>query len=1218
MMGSWLVFTISFVFAIAPADAIASFVSGDDCQQFSSDGTKMSLACSLRTLAGTTLFSEISPAGVESVSRLTVTCNDVYFYESFLEAASLHGLSSLRSLSLEYCKMGSLKTSAMEKVRNLRNLTVRTWNSDWPMMSLTMEPHVFRPLRHLERLDLSTNNMWELPQGALCHLSNLKSLNLSFNRLHDLTKLGYGGGGGCTADVTSLDLSSNDVTILPSGVFSGLSRLSVLSLANNELGKIDDDALVGLEALRDLDLSHNRLVALPEDAFRPTPQLMFFRMKNNSMSVIAPELFRGLGQLMELDLSHNELSSSWLSETVFQGLIRLMRLDLSHNNISQLHQHVFQDLYSVQVLRLSHNSIETIPKGAFASCVNLHTLELAFNHLTVVSDGAFQGLNVLSFLALDNNKIKEITYKALTNLTNVQDINLNHNNLTEVPEALRELRLLRTLDLGDNKIRTLKNTSIHGLTHLYGLRLVNNEIGGNLTKASFVNLPSLKILNLAKNKISSLEWDLFERNPNLQAVRLDANMLTDINGVFANMQSLMWLNVSDNRINFFDYGFVPPSLQWLDLHMNDIDELGNNFERHDLNIQTLDVSFNRLEYINSIQIPDSVQLLFLNDNGISLVEPFTFFKKTNLSRVDLFANKLENMDASSLQLSPVPPHRPRPEFYLGGNPFVCDCTMEWLQRVNQLEHRHHPTIMDLESIYCKMPFARTAPFIPIIEVDPSQFLCKYETHCFALCQCCEYDACDCEMTCPEGCDCYHDQSWNTNVVECSSQNMTRVPDRIPMDATEVYIDGNMIKNLSSHTFIGRKHLRILYVNSSGVELLDNETFSGLTSLNILYMHDNYLEALHGHEFHRLEHLHELHLHNNRLRYIHQHTFASLTNLKILTLHNNNLVNFPVWRLVDNTFLLSVSLSNNDWTCHCQFVESFGIWLSANQPKVSDLMEVRCLANETNRQGPLIVDYNITSCLNMTTPSTIVQPVVIQDFLQPVIVACAICVVLVIMVVALLYRTTIRGWVYARCGKRLCYKTKLSEKQDRLFDAYVSYSSKDEAWVTQVLAAELEQGEKPYRVSLHYRDFPVSAYIADTIVEAIEASRRTIIVLSRNYIDNEWCRFQFKSAHHESLKNRCHDVVIIVLGDVYEGDLDEEMRFLLRGATCVFANDKHFWPKLRGGLPESSMYQRVEHIYHTIPEMNTLNKCNNAHTYEVPQVHRSAGNTNVYHSRAFWA
>ncbi|KAF2350967.1 Leucine-rich repeat, partial [Trinorchestia longiramus] len=204
------------------------------------------------------------------------------------------------------------------------------------------------------------------------------------------------------------------------------------------------------------------------------------------------------------------------------------------------------------------------------------------------------------------------------------------------------------------------------------------------------------------------------------------------------------------------------------------------------------------------------------------------------------------------------------------------------------------TLMEMENIYCQMPFVRSGEFLSLNQVKPSQFLCQYETHCFALCHCCEFDACDCEMTCPDGCGCFHEQSWGSNIVDCSSNSLQIVPEKIPMDASEVYLDGNDFRNLSSHSFLGRKHLQMLYVNASNVKTLDNGTFSGLTRLISLHLEDNFIETLRGHEFKGLDLLRELYLHNNLLKYVHQHTFAMLSHLEILSLHNNRLINFPVW------------------------------------------------------------------------------------------------------------------------------------------------------------------------------------------------------------------------------------------------------------------------------------------------------------------------------------
>ncbi len=40
---------------------------------------------------------------------------------------------------------------------------------------------------------------------------------------------------------------------------------------------------------------------------------------------------------------------------------------------------------------------------------------------------------------------------------------------------------------------------------------------------------------------------------------------------------MKWLNVSHNRLAWFDFAFVPPSVEWLDVVGNKIDALGNYY-----------------------------------------------------------------------------------------------------------------------------------------------------------------------------------------------------------------------------------------------------------------------------------------------------------------------------------------------------------------------------------------------------------------------------------------------------------------------------------------------------------------------------------------------------------------------------------------------------------------------------------------------------------------
>ena len=76
-----------------------------------------------------------------------------------------------------------------------------------------------------------------------------------------------------------------------------------------------------------------------------------------------------------------------------------------------------------------------------------------------------------------------------------------------------------------------------------------------------------------------MERRAFSNNTELQALRLDSNEINDIVGLFADLKNLRYLNISDNKIQKFDYFLLPPSLNWLDVHKNEIEDIGNYFDK---------------------------------------------------------------------------------------------------------------------------------------------------------------------------------------------------------------------------------------------------------------------------------------------------------------------------------------------------------------------------------------------------------------------------------------------------------------------------------------------------------------------------------------------------------------------------------------------------------------------------------------------------------------
>lgn len=1154
-------------------------------------GEEPVLYCQIRTINSVEfLVRNLSQTESDRISVLMLECNDVLFFESSFETARqgsfLSSLKQLKDLRVENCKIRNIPATAFSQIRHLRRLSLRSHNSEWSAMNLELHPESFRGLSDLRYLNLADNNIWSTPEELFCPLYSLTNLNLTRNKLQNASALGFSDWGSgplapgraCVSGLELLDLSYNDIISLSDNGFSALRSLEELHLENNAISTLGDRAFVGLTALTSLNLSSNCLVALPPELFQSSRELKHLYLHNNSLSVLAPGLLEGLDQLQVLDLSYNELTSRWVKRDTFAGLVRLVVLNLANNQLTKIDNMLFKDLYTLQILNLEHNTINSIAEGAFLELKNLHALILSFNAITRIESYHFSGMYALNQLLLDSNEIEYIHPKTFENVTNLQDLGLNGNVLGMVPVGIGQLRFLKTLDLGKNHIKSVTNASFEGLEMLFGLRLVDNHLV-NISRDAFSTLPSLQVLNLASNKIKYVEQSAFSSNPTLKAIRLDANELTDISGVFTNLKTLVWLNVSSNKLLWFDFSHLPVSLEWLDMHDNQVPELANYYDvRNNLKIKMLDASFNLITEIKENAVPDSVETLFLNNNKINKVHVNTFNNKKNLEKVVLYGNEIRFLDLAALSLNPVTDDKDLPQFYIGDNPFYCDCKMEWLLRINHLSNlRQYPQVLDMDSVTCELAHNRGSPPQPLLSLKPSNFLCPYEAHCFPVCHCCDFDACDCEMTCPDKCTCFHDHTWTSNVVDCSNAGYKTVPEKIPMDATEIYLDGNDLGDLGSHVFIGKKKLEVLYLNNSNVKALHNRTFNGANSLKILHMENNKLAELRGFEFDQLENINELYLDHNDIGYVGNNTFKSMHKLSVLKLDENKIVDFIPWELNTDSPSDShprVTLDGNRWSCDCNSLNRLVSWIreTGGDP-------TKMLCADTSETVASI----ISRCEDMDNAiaTSVIQREVMKNHqlfgggsYVPLLAATLVAVIVVCLLVAIIFvfRQEVRLWAHSKYGVRIFQDgvgvNDGMDDRDRLYDCYMVYSHKDDDLASGVVAPLLEQ--LGHTMCLHYRDLHLvggASYLADAMVGAADASRRVVFVVSPLLIHNEWSRPEFRAALQAALRTAYRNKLICILrGDPLE-PMDPELRALLRACTVTRWGERRFWEKLRYAMPD---------------------------------------------------
>ena len=126
----------------------------------------------------------------------------------------------------------------------------------------------------------------------------------------------------------------------------------------------------------------------------------------------------------------------------------------------------------------------------------------------------------------------------------------------------------------------------------------------------------------------------------------------------------------------------------------------------------------------------------------------------------------------------------------------------------------------------------------------------------------------------------------------TAADLTEVPNDIPAEAVEVYLNGNRFTIIPDYSFSNLKQCVILDLSANLIGWYTNgfsiRALSGLEALNKLWLSHNSIQRIEPHIFVGLTQLEELKLDNNRLGVVYGKVFMELNNLKTLDLDHNGL------------------------------------------------------------------------------------------------------------------------------------------------------------------------------------------------------------------------------------------------------------------------------------------------------------------------------------------
>ena len=500
-------------------------------------------------------------------------------------------------------------------------------------------------------------------------------------------------------NITSLDLSKNGLSDIPSRCFQECYSLLQLSLASNNLSWLKTDTFLGLSKLMHLNLINNKLInkngeISDPNFFKPFKNLETLKIGRNVNELNATAKFVYLANVAGNTLSKlRKLALDGLPNAVFDDkfldLQYLKQIDFSGDasfcNITSLTNKSFENVPYVTHLNLSRCNLATIEAGTFEPLrlltnLNLsHNMALGFYTLRNVA----YGLQFTNIDELDYSKVYK-TFGLTVQInrcdvwflhnTTLRTLWLNSNRMASAEtDAFRLLpRSLEVLHVEDNNLSVapyilqlgclinLKRLELNRQETSHCIRNYNNEMlirentkdssGGCYTH----NLPINKTMCPWKFTVPTTLQTVNFRASSLRSYPLITYSFpadTDV-AVVPHTKSLQSLDVSNNILYFWDtFPIEAEHLENLTLSDNFCTNISHGFFGHFRNLLTLDVSNNKLGPLLENDTEDStfkylqkVKHLNLSNNWIGYLPTKVFNNIPTVETLDLSFNRLTKIN----------------------------------------------------------------------------------------------------------------------------------------------------------------------------------------------------------------------------------------------------------------------------------------------------------------------------------------------------------------------------------------------------------------------------------------------------------------------------------------------------------------------------------------------------------------------------------------------
>ena len=895
-----------------------------------------------------------------------------------------------------------------------------------------------------------------------------------------------------------------------------------------------------------------RFISLEKVPLLPQDVKQFTWESPKAPVVIQNDSFSGTyTQLEEINIRHAELQ--YIGGRAFENIPNLKRVYFRNNKIKGLPSDLFKMNTNLQRISISGNEFESIPHASLCKAEDLD--KLSFQHSlikTVDFPLCYMAMVNLRELEFSNNPISRLASEDFYSLRNssLRDLRMDGCNISRLPEnVFQYVSRLAYISFNKNKLTDIPPLIFQNMTNLKVFIFSNNHI----LNFEFVWLVSnLGTLNIQNNGLTSLNYRQNEDQLGFRQLHLDKNRLTTLkNDTFTllGLGNIEVITLDRCGLKVIEahafYGL--PRLKSLVLSYNTMDAEMVSTALHGLSNSPLDkMSLNGLKLHNlNNEIfaplgPSNITDLRLDGCGIKILRTGVFDNLSNLRILSLSNNMI-----GEVQMNAFSPLTHLENLAFRGNRLIECLNVKTAGLSSSVLHiEMHDNKIDKVSQAC------------IRGLDNLM----------------EYDL-------------YGNTLKNIGVKSFIGSNIS-----------SILLNKNQISLLANGTFTNMSNLNTLNLVGNNIQLIETGCFDGLYALEVLKLSENPLlgkqilqlaigfknlrsltelicdtcgiEDLPTDIFTNMRNLNRLSLHDNYIVTWHPDLFVHQQNLKILYLEKNRIVtlNQDMFGYLPN--LQEIHLYGNPFVCTCDIMW-FRSWITDGvvYAYIDVSRSMYQCASPPSEDGISLLEVDLSFSKCGPTQAIIGGAVGGLVF------------VLVLITTGLTYRYR---W-YLRYGYFLLQRHMRQRRNENnnnvefAYDAFVSYNHKDQQWVIEWLLPALEY-RGGVHLCLHDRDWLAGCAITDNIIESIESSRKTVLVLSNNFAQSEWCQLEMSMAQHKLLTSRKDVLVLVMKENIDDVHMSRTLRHLVSTQTYLAWDPHHeekqrlFWKDLKKTIRNERPYE----------------------------------------------